>query len=107
MSKNSITIDGVEYTKKENTDENPICIVVLQRGFCLVGRLKRNGSDCELFDSSVIRRWGTTQGLGQIAKDGPTEDTILDPCNGVVKFDYLTVVFTIDCVKDNWVSYLT
>ena len=68
----------------------------------MVGRFERNGSDCKLHNASVIRSWGTTKGLGEIAKDGPTSNTKLDPCNGLVEFDYLTVVASISCVEEKW-----
>jgi len=37
---------------------------------------------------------------------GPTGSTKLDKCNGVVQFDYLTVIATIDCKGDKWTSEL-
>lgn len=96
----NIIIDGVEYAPIEKGDD--IRIVILQRGWAMVGRFERNGSDCKLYDASVIRRWGTTMGLGEIAKDGPTSETILDKCNGEVAFDYLTVVCSIQCTESVW-----
>lgn len=96
----TITVDGVEYAPVLSDGE--VKIVILQRGWIMVGRFERNGSDCKLFNASVIRNWGTTNGLGEIAKDGPTSETKLDPCNGVVEFDYLTVVATISCNEKSW-----
>lgn len=84
---------------------NPIKIAILQRGWVMVGRFERTGSDCTLRDASVIRVWGTTRGLGEIATDGPAKKTILDKC-GVVQFDYLTAVALIDCEESKWTNAL-
>lgn len=99
-----IVVNGVKYAPV-NTN-NLIKIVVLQRGWVMVGRFERSGSDCKLTDASVIRNWGTTKGLGEIAKDGPTKDTKLDPCNGLVEFDYLTVVASIQVNQELWAKKL-
>jgi len=100
----NVIIDGIEYAPiKINSD---IKIVILQRGWIMVGRLERDGSDCKLHNASVIRKWGTTKGLGEIAKNGPTDKTILDPTNGLVEFDYLTVVASITCEEKKWVKEL-
>jgi hypothetical protein len=45
---------------------------------------------------SVIRSWGTTKGLGEIALNGPTKETVLDPC-GQVDVPKGKVLFTIPC----------
>jgi hypothetical protein len=95
----TITLNGVEYVKR--VSDAPIKIVILQRGWVMVGRFERNGNDCVLRDASVIRRWGTTRGLGEIASAGPLENTILDKA-GTVQFDYLTVVAAIDCEQTKW-----
>lgn len=88
--------------KKNYMIESSIKIVILQRGWVYIGKFERTGSDCLLTKASVIRRWGTTKGLGEITKDGPTSNTVLDPVNGPVRFDYLTVVATLDCNDEVW-----
>ena len=105
-----IQINGVDYVRKDGIPKpdlkGDIKIVVLQRGWNLVGRFEREGADCTLHNASVIRYWGTTQGLGEIAQNGPTEKTKMDKCFGEVKFDILTVVFTLDCKEEAWKSAL-
>jgi len=107
---NEISINGKVYIPKDSVSErdinNDIKIVVLQRGWIVVGRFERLGSQCKLHNASVIRKWGTTYGLGEIATGGPTSNTILDRCKGIVEFDYLTVVLTIDCEVSKWQSKL-
>ena len=95
-----VSIDGVEFYPSEV--KGNVKIIILQRGWNMVGRFERNGSDCKLHNASVIRAWGTTRGLGEIASGGPTKNTELDPCNGMVEFDYLTVVATIACDETKW-----
>ena len=99
-----IVIDGIEYTATE--PKGNVRIVILQRGWTMVGKFERNGSDCKLHNASVIRSWGTTKGLGEIAMDGPTSSTKLDPTYGIVEFDYLTVVASISCEEKPWEKYL-
>jgi len=95
---NKITVNGIEYVKSQQ--DSPIKIVILQRGWVFVGYWHREGNDCKLTDASCIRKWGTTKGLGEIVS-APTENTVLDKC-GVVQFDYLTVVATLDCEVAGW-----
>jgi hypothetical protein len=101
-----VTINGVDYIPKDSAVGKDIIsdikIIVLQRGWIVVGRFERTGTQCKLHNASVIRTWGTTQGLGEIAEGGPTSSTKLDRCKGVVEFDYLTVVLTIDCDTKKW-----
>lgn len=101
----NVTIDGIEYTPVTTSTDNPIVIAILQRGWVFVGRLDSIGDDRVLTDAFVIRQWGTTKGLGEIAKGGPTSKTVLDPA-GTVRFRALGAVATIDCVEDKWASKL-
>lgn len=104
---NEVNINGKMYVAKNNKQleiTGDIKIVVLQRGWIVVGRFYREkgGTQCKLYNASTIRIWGTTQGLGEIAGGGPTISTRLDKCRGVVEFDYMTVVLTIDCAGEKW-----
>jgi hypothetical protein len=108
MNDKTIKIDEVEYVRKDSIQvaepSGPIKIAILQRGWVMVGCFERNGSDCRLHNASVIRIWGTQKGLGEIAANGPTKDTVLDKCYGVVEFDFLTVVALIAVEESKWES---
>ena len=108
MKHETIKINEVEYVPKDinQTITGDIKIVILQRGWIMVGYFSRRGNDCQLVNASVIRSWGTTKGLGEIALGGPTVNTKLDKCYGLVEFDYLTVVAHVACKESAWVSKL-
>jgi hypothetical protein len=80
-------------------------IVVLQRGWVMVGRFEQQGAQCQLHGASVIRRWGTKKGLGELATDGPLANTLLDPA-GEVKFHELTVIATFACEVSKWAPHV-
>lgn len=109
MSKTTIDeveINGIKYIRKDLTQQpieyiGDIKIVVLQRGWVYVGRFERTGNDCKLHNAYCIRVWGTTKGLQELV-NGVTSNTKLDKCEGVVEFDWLTVVHTITVNKDKW-----
>lgn len=71
-------------------------IVIAQRGWVFVGDVTRTEADVVIENVAVIRRWGTTDGLGQLARSGPTQATRLDPCP-TVRIHPLAVVATMDC----------
>lgn len=76
-------------------------IVILQRGWVFVGDLTKNGTTCRLDNAANVRRWGTSKGLGQLAAEGPTSSTQLDPCPPVT-FHELTAVATLECNGAAW-----
>lgn len=105
MSKpEKITIDDVEYVRADraaaNYSASPVKIVILQRGWVMVGRYSRDGETVSLDGTKTIRRWGTTKGLGQL-RNGPLKDTVLDEC-GHVEFHVLAVVAEISCEESSW-----
>ena len=106
----TIQVNGVNYVRKSDISpveiKGDIKIVILQRGWNMVGRFERTGNDCKLHNASVIRVWGTSKGLGELAMNGKLSNTKLDKCGGVVSFDYLTVVATIDCSEEKWKNEL-
>lgn len=78
-----------------------IKIVVLDKGFVSVGVFTEGDTWCTLENASVIRRWGSERGLGQIAEDGPTDYTVLDK-TPKQRFPVRSIVKTIDCNQENW-----
>ena len=106
MKPETIKIDEVEYIRKDRVQiqepKGDLKIAILQRGWVMLGRFERTGNDCKLHNAHVIRIWGTKKGLGELAGMGPTNNTILDKCYGVVEFDYLTIVALISVEESKW-----
>ena len=76
-------------------------IVILDRGHVLVGNVKVENDWIETTNASVIRRWGTTRGLGEIAMGGPTPETKLDPI-GTVRSPIRALIGLVDCEAGKW-----
>lgn len=76
-------------------------IVVLQRGWVIVGDFEQKGTDCTVTNGHVIRRWGTSKGLGELATEGPKPNTTLDPIPAA-HFHELTMVMRLECTSDKW-----
>lgn len=76
-------------------------IVVLDRGWVMVGQLEKDGDEYLLINGHVIRRWGTTEGLGELAMKGPLPETKLEKIP-LVKFHKNQLIFTISCDEEKW-----
>lgn len=76
-------------------------ILVLQRGWVAVGNYSLAGDEVTLNNAKIVRRWGTTKGLGEIASKGPTKQTVLDVV-GHVQVHRLGVVLAITCEPTAW-----
>lgn len=54
-------------------------IVIAQRGWVFIGEVSIvSPTEVVITSAKNIRRWGTTKGLGQLATEGPTENTHID-----------------------------
>lgn len=72
-------------------------IVVADRGWIFLGNVSVELNGDQLIDEAkIIRNWGTSKGLGQIALTGPTPKTILDDA-GTVRVPLRSVVAIFDC----------
>ena len=105
----SLMVNDVKYVREDSVCPNKnlssdIRIVILQRGWVAVGRFEQDESDCILKTASIIRKWGTTKGLGEIIT-GPKSDTVLDPC-GTLRFHELAIVASMDCEVSKWEKHL-
>jgi hypothetical protein len=76
-------------------------ICVLSHGWILVGILEKDDDDYLLKNAFIIRRWGTTKGLGELASTGPLPETRLE-ATPLVKFNKSQLVFTINCDESKW-----
>lgn len=100
-------VEIVQYLQPKKTKQKVIVdggirICILQRGWVVVGKYSQIGSECKLTDANVIRVWGTTKGLGELAINGPIpEKTKLDPCPDVY-FHELVGVFQMQCEASKW-----
>ncbi len=104
----TVTIDGHTYLRSDLTadhSDSPVRIVVLQRGWVVVGYWFENGDDVQISNARVVRKWGTTKGLGELVH-GPTPSTVLDPA-GSVSAHRLGVVLTIAADHGAWKDVLS
>jgi hypothetical protein len=104
MSKPStIKIDEVEYIRADSASVVPTKkqIVVLQRGWIVIGDVHKTDTEVNINNCSVIRVWGTSKGLGEIAENGPTDKTKLDPCPPVTVHP-LSVVLSMNVNESKW-----
>jgi hypothetical protein len=76
-------------------------IVILQRGWVIVGDITKNGEYFTCENGYIIRRWGTTNGLGQLASEGKQSETKLEP-TPKQRFHELTVINFIKCNEEKW-----
>ena len=82
-----------------------INIYVMERGFVLIGRPVEKQPDALfeiLGDCGTIRRWGTTKGLGELASEGPLEETVIDPEPPFTKIRLTACYRIIPCNEKAW-----
>ncbi len=94
----TITINGETYSKTSAVTPTQNRIVIAQRGWVFVGGYAEDGDEVTLTNAKVVRQWGTTKGLGELALNGPTSKTVLDDA-GVVRMHRLAIVATLDTNK--------
>ncbi len=66
-----------------------------------MGDVRQDGNQIVIDNASIIRRWGTSKGLGEIAAGGPTKTTVLDQA-GTIRVHELGVVLRLDCNAEKW-----
>lgn len=104
MSKpETIRIDDIEYVRANSVAVIPTKkqILVLQRGWVVVGDVEKTDAEVKINNCAVIRIWGTSKGLGELAENGPNDKTRLDPCPPVIVHP-LTVVLYMNVNERKW-----
>lgn len=76
-------------------------IVVLDRGFVYVGRVEIADGMVTITKAKCVRRWGTSNGLGELAAEGPKTRTTLDEA-GTVVAPLTALIHLITCNSAAW-----
>lgn len=80
-------------------------IIVCDRGFVLIGRVEQDPDEylfLRLTDCGVIRQWGTTKGLGQLAIEGLQTGTVIDREPDGTRQAKTSILRDIPCVAEKW-----
>jgi hypothetical protein len=97
--------------EQESFPNSNFHICVLPRGWVKCGYVERTTDPVgrpmvTLSRSATVRQWGTEQGLGQLAFEGPIKDkTILDPSDEIV-VPAENILFSIPCDESKWTEYV-
>ena len=87
---------------KKSVKDGGYRIVVLQRGWVVVGKFSQNGQDCQLDNAAIIRIWGTSKGLPEIVNGPISGKTVLDKSPQPIRFHELTIVLSLDASEEGW-----
>jgi hypothetical protein len=85
----------------EPTADHGLCLVVADRGHVWVGRVTTDAEWAHVAGARVVRIWGTTGGLNELAAKGPLSGTKLD-APGNVKVSRRAVIALIPCESSEW-----
>ncbi len=88
-------------TTAQQNSTHPLVIAILDRGWVFVGRMTETPGSVSLNNAACVRCWGTERGIGQLALNGPTRETKLDPA-GTVTVPRTAIVALIDAVEASW-----
>ena len=89
-----IMINGEEYVKKQVFSSYKI--LVLNNGHVIRGEVEEKDGGYIVNGAEVIRRWGTTKGIGELARKNNNASPIIDPLNGLVFVEKTSVIYMID-----------
>ena len=105
----TVTVDGLKYVSEADYKAKKGAgivpskkqIVILQRGWVVVGDYTVVKDECVLTDAAGIRVWGTTKGLGELAECGVLTNTKIDRCPDM-RFHPMTIIARMDVNEENW-----
>ena len=80
-----------------------LALVVADRGFVWVGKVVTTQDWVEIENARPVRRWGTKEGLGQLAKEGPLANTVLDAAADL-KVSRKALIAIIPCEAEKWAA---
>lgn len=85
------------------TETHGLSLVVADRGFVWVGQVETTEDWVVITGGRAVRRWGTTEGLNQLANNGPLSGTKLDaPAD--LKVSRKALIALIPCEAEKWAA---
>ena len=86
-----------------NTEAHGLSLVVADRGFVWVGETQTDDDWVHIKGARVVRRWGTSEGLNELAAKGPLTNTRLDaPAD--LKVNRKALIAIIPCEAEKWAA---
>ena len=102
MKKGPELVEG----KDEGIEELGIQIVILDRGFVYIGATWiEEGKWVHVGPCKNIRVWGTKDGLGELALNGPTSSTVLDKGGNICAPWHALITF-MNVDQDMWRKHI-
>lgn len=87
-----------------DTQENHgLVLVVADRGFVWVGEATTTEDWVEIKGARCVRRWGTKEGLNELALKGPLSETRLDAATDL-KVSRKALIAIIPCEAEKWAA---
>lgn len=80
-----------------------LVLVVADRGFVWVGETTTTDDWVLIKNARCVRRWGTSEGLNELAKKGPLATTKLDAAADV-QVARKALIALIPCEVDKWAA---
>lgn len=87
------------------TQNMGVKIVIVDNGFIYIGEVISDDGYYIITRCANVRKSGTERGLGQIAFEGPTKDTVLDHSPNVV-VPKGRVCHFMEVAEDKWMNHL-
>lgn len=85
------------------TETHGLSLVVADRGFVWVGHTVTDADWVHITAARVVRRWGTSEGLNELAAKGPLTNTRLDaPAD--LKVSRKALIAIIPCEAEKWAA---
>ena len=85
----------------QNKIDHGLQICVLERGFICVGDATVEDGWLTIANAKYVRRWGTNNGLGELAANGPLAATVLDD-GGTIKAPLGALIHLLQCNEAAW-----
>ena len=82
--------------------------MALERGWCLIGEVSPCDYDASrviVNNAGVLRRWGTTKGLGQLAREGIQPNTQVDWEGDGVDVHRAAIMRAIPVTDEAWATF--